>query len=169
YAVKFYTVCFAHPSVMAVTWWDLCDTGAWLPGGGMLRADLMPKPVYTALKKLITQDWHTSVAGKADAAGKLAFRGFHGTYKLTATAAGRSAEAEIHLAKGAENQFTIQLQYLPGDANGDGVVNILDLLFIRNNLNRDLNLYPNARRADVNGDGAVNILDLIYGRDRFPR
>ena len=37
YAVKFYRVCFAHPSMRAITWWDLCDQGSWLPGGGMLR------------------------------------------------------------------------------------------------------------------------------------
>ena len=34
YAIKFYTVCFAHPAVVAITWWDLCDRGAWLEGGG---------------------------------------------------------------------------------------------------------------------------------------
>ena len=32
YAVKFYRVCFAHPSMRAITWWDLCDQGSWLPG-----------------------------------------------------------------------------------------------------------------------------------------
>ena len=37
YAVKFYRVCFAHPAMRAITWWDLCDQGSWLPGGGMLR------------------------------------------------------------------------------------------------------------------------------------
>lgn len=48
YAVKFYTVCFAHPAVTAITWWDLCDVGSWREGGGLLRKDLTPKPAYTA-------------------------------------------------------------------------------------------------------------------------
>ena len=46
YAVKFYRVCFAHPAIRAITWWDLSDRYSWLKGGGMLRADMTPKPVY---------------------------------------------------------------------------------------------------------------------------
>jgi GH35 family endo-1,4-beta-xylanase len=76
YAVQFYRTCFAHPAVVAVTWWDLCDRGSWLKGGGMLRADLTPKPVYTALKKLIREDWCTRATGKTDGDGRFVFRGF---------------------------------------------------------------------------------------------
>jgi len=42
YAAKFYRVCFAHRSMVAITWWDLCDAQSWLKGGGPLRADLTP-------------------------------------------------------------------------------------------------------------------------------
>ena len=59
YAVKFYRVCFAHPAMRAITWWDLCDQGSWLPGGGMLRADMSPKPVYEQLQRLIHDEWKT--------------------------------------------------------------------------------------------------------------
>ena len=41
----------------------------------------------------------------------------------------------------------------PADLNGDGVVNILDLVIVANRLN--------TAKPDLNGDGVVNILDLV--------
>jgi len=109
YATKFYRTCFAHPAVVAVTWWDLCDAGSWLKGGGMLRADLSPKCVYTALKKLIHEDWKTKLRGRTDADGRFGFRGFHGAYKVSVKAPAGSAEATRRLAKGAPNRWVVQL------------------------------------------------------------
>ena len=57
---------------------------------------------------------------------------------------------------------------LPGDANFSGVVNILDLIFIRNRMGKDVNLSDN-RWADVNGDNTVNILDLVFTRNNMGR
>lgn len=82
YAVKFYRVCFGHPAVQAITWWDFCDDGAWLRGGGMLRADLTPKPVYERLQQLIQGDWKTRTTGTTDATGRYTFRGFAGQYRV---------------------------------------------------------------------------------------
>lgn len=50
---------------------------------------------------------------------------------------------------------------LPGDANGDKKVNILDAITLANSFNSkpgDINWNPN---ADINGDDKVNILDAI--------
>ena len=58
-------------------------------------------------------------------------------------------------------------EYLPGDANYDGVVNILDLILVRNDLGKDPSSYPAARRADVNADRKVDILDIIAVRNQF--
>ena len=52
---------------------------------------------------------------------------------------------------------------IPGDANGDGGVNILDLTFIASHLGQDLDT------ADVNGDGTVNILDLVFTATKMGR
>ena len=41
----------------------------------------------------------------------------------------------------------------PADLNGDGTVNILDLVAVANAFGRDT--------PDLNGDGTVNILDLV--------
>jgi len=58
-------------------------------------------------------------------------------------------------------------EYLPGDLNYDGRVNVLDLLLVRNSLGRDPASSTEARKADVNADGAVNVLDLLVVRGRL--
>jgi len=54
---------------------------------------------------------------------------------------------------------------LPGDVNGDCVVNILDLISVRNNLGRTPS--GDDKRFDANDDGKINILDLIFVRNRI--
>jgi GH35 family endo-1,4-beta-xylanase len=100
YAEKFYRVCFAHPAMRAITWWDLCDRDSWRKGGGMLRADMSPKPVYERLRRMIHEEWTTRVSGTTDSAGQLAFRGFHGAYKVTVETAGKSVSSTFTLARG---------------------------------------------------------------------
>jgi len=58
-------------------------------------------------------------------------------------------------------------EYLPGDVNYDGKVNILDLITVRNSLGKDAASDPAARRYDVNNDGAVNVLDIVAVRNRL--
>jgi len=55
---------------------------------------------------------------------------------------------------------------IPGDANLDCTVNILDLLFVRNRINKDINSGDNWQ-ADVNSDGKINILDLLFVRNQL--
>ena len=109
YAVKFYRVCFAHPAVRAITWWDLSDQGSWLPGGGMLRADLSPKPVYQRLRQLIHGEWKTRASGVTDAAGRFDFRGFLGMYRLVLDVHGRKVERQFQVAKDAGKEIVIAL------------------------------------------------------------
>lgn len=52
-----------------------------------------------------------------------------------------------------------------GDANGDGVVNILDKVLIRNAFGQSGD--PGWIPADVNADGVVNILDKVIVRNQF--
>ena len=56
--------------------------------------------------------------------------------------------------------------YLPGDINGDGIVNILDMIAVRNRLNQDADSGDNWQ-ADLTGDGKINILDLIFVRNHL--
>ena len=52
------------------------------------------------------------------------------------------------------------------DANYDCIVNVLDLIFIRNRLNQSISSGDNWQ-ADVNDDGRINVLDLIFARNRL--
>lgn len=97
YAVKFYRICFAHPAMKAITWWDLSDQGSWLPGGGMLRADMSPKPVYEQLKRLIHEEWKTALHTATDHDGRFSFRGFRGAYRLVIEAPQGKIEKTLHL------------------------------------------------------------------------
>jgi endo-1,4-beta-xylanase len=109
YAAKFYRVCFAHPAVQAITWWDLCDQGAWLPGGGMLRADMSPKPVYEQLRRLIHEEWKTRATGVTDPEGRFAFRGFLGKYRLMIRTSDGEIEREVPLVRDGPPEIVVRL------------------------------------------------------------
>jgi hypothetical protein len=109
YAVKFYRVCFAHPAMRAITWWDLCDQGSWLPGGGMLRADMSPKPVYEQLQRLIHDEWKTRATGATDDSGRFAFRGFLGKYRLASQMPGGKVEREVQLTRDGPPEIVVRL------------------------------------------------------------
>ncbi|MCY3743596.1 MAG: putative glycoside hydrolase [Candidatus Poribacteria bacterium] len=47
----------------------------------------------------------------------------------------------------------------PADVNGDGIVNVLDLVIVANGFGQDA--------PDVNGDGIVNVLDLVIVANAF--
>ncbi|MDE0041202.1 MAG: dockerin type I domain-containing protein, partial [Candidatus Poribacteria bacterium] len=49
----------------------------------------------------------------------------------------------------------------PADVNGDGVVNILDLMLVAQGFGAD------KKGIDVNGDGVVNVFDLVFVADQF--
>lgn len=109
YAEAFYRVCFAHPSVTAISWWDFCDTGAWAPGGGLLRSDTTPKPAYTALKRIITEEWRTKLQKTSDASGKATMSGYYGGYLVVVTANGITQETTFRITKGQTNAVTVKL------------------------------------------------------------
>ncbi len=107
YAAKLYTVCFSHPAMAGITWWDLSDAGSWLEGGGLLRKDLSEKPAYTALRKLIREEWMTRTKGKTDRKGRFKFRGFQGDYTLNVTVGGKTVETSFAVAAAKANAVDV--------------------------------------------------------------
>jgi GH35 family endo-1,4-beta-xylanase len=83
YVEKLYRLLYSHPSVAAITWWDFMDGGWQGAPGGLVAADLKPKPVYERLKALIRNNWWTEFKGVTDVAGRCAFRAFHGRHRVT--------------------------------------------------------------------------------------
>jgi endo-1,4-beta-xylanase len=109
YTERFYRVVFGHPATAGITWWDLCDKGAWLPGGGLLRNDLSPKPAYDALWRLIQREWKTRAEGRTDPGGTFALRGFHGRYRVRVEFGGKKVEGEFQLSKAGANEWVVKI------------------------------------------------------------
>ena len=62
-----------------------------------------------------------------------------------------------------DGELTVENAATPWDANGDGVVNVIDLLTVASAFGTsgaDL-------VGDVNGDGAINIVDLVTVASHF--
>ena len=51
------------------------------------------------------------------------------------------------------------LDYLPGDANGDGRISVVDLTMVTNAILRKEDEGFNAKAADLNMDGQISITD----------
>jgi GH35 family endo-1,4-beta-xylanase len=78
-----YTLLFADQRIHGITWWAPVDGPlALIPGGGLLRADLSPKPAYHALAAWIAR--HTTQGQTyTDAEGSAFLRGYAGEYQVT--------------------------------------------------------------------------------------
>lgn len=110
YVEKFYTMLFSHPSVQAITWWDLSDYGAWQDApAGLLRKDMTKKTAYTKLLNLVRNTWWSRGNVYTGDDGTARLRGFYGTYKLTIEKEGKRVEMEMHLASGLDNKLKVKL------------------------------------------------------------
>ncbi|MEI6078498.1 MAG: endo-1,4-beta-xylanase, partial [Verrucomicrobiota bacterium] len=111
-ARNFYRLWFSHPSVNAITWWNLVDGTAakgedkW--NAGLVNRDFSPKLAYKALDQLINHDWKTKFETNRTTSGEVAFRGFHGEYTVTAQVGGKTMKQTFHLKKGSPNEWTIK-------------------------------------------------------------
>jgi hypothetical protein len=112
YVQQFYTLVFSKPLMTGIGWStgfsdDLNEQYGCL-GGGLLDADLNPKPSYFALKELVNS-WTTSGSGETDEKGEFEFRGFAGDYEIVLeTADGRSYTMTIHVDEQQSNEITIE-------------------------------------------------------------
>lgn len=89
--------------------------------------------------------------------GKLA----EGNYVVTLDATGVNDAAGNAMAE----DYAFEFHVLYGDATGDGYVNALDLLKVRQNYLKAAG--DRDECADVTGDGAVNALDLLLVRQNY--
>jgi len=112
HVVRFYTMLYSHPAVEAITWWDFSDLHAWQGApAGFVRADMTPKPAYTALMGLIKGKWWTDLTTETDADGTARFRGTLGDYRIRVTADGKQVDVENPtISKDDENRWVVTLK-----------------------------------------------------------
>ena len=65
----------------------------------------------------------------------------------------------LHILPDLDGEIYLKKITSPTDVNGDGIVNILDLVAVANAFGKDA--------PDVNGDGTVNVLDLVAVANAF--
>lgn len=118
---NFYKVCFSHPAMEAVIYWNLVDGyAAFAPQGdmtagenkyhgGLMRFDMTKKPAYEALYNLIHKEWHTDTEVSTDEGGKASFRGFYGDYEITVVANGKEYKRSISTSRDKQSSFSINL------------------------------------------------------------
>jgi hypothetical protein len=71
-------------------------------------------------------------------------------------------------APSASQPVTVTITAVPGDVNGDGVVNCLDLALVKASFGKKTGQPGFNANADVNHDGVVNILDLAFVAKQVP-
>ncbi len=110
-----YTVCFGHPAVETLVYWNTADGyafkaegGNWdenLCRGGLFHHDLTPKKAAERLWHLFNEKWHTDLTLITDENGYVECRGFYGDYAVEID--GETYEWGIH--KNDNNSATINL------------------------------------------------------------
>ena len=101
-----------------------------------------------------------SLAGESNGDGTLATL----TFEVIAVKASTLTLSDVLLSNNAGRTFVPHVENvevtdkapLQGDVNGDGQVNIADLVLVASNLGQ-----TGQNTADVNGDGVINIADLV--------
>ena len=101
-----------------------------------------------------------SIAGESKGNGTLATL----TFEVIAVKASTLTLSDVLLSNSTGETFAPQVENaeiteptkLTGDVNGDGTVNIADLVLVASNLGQ-----TGSNPADVNSDGVVNIADLV--------
>lgn len=108
-----YRLWFSVPGMAGITWWNLGDGTALASEqeaqGGLLDADLNPKPAYRALDQLINRDWTTRAETHTDTAGRSALRGFFGTYQVEIQVGGKVQRFEFKHFRSADATHRITL------------------------------------------------------------
>jgi len=109
YAEKFYEIAFSKPLVQGITWsWGVCDTDAFIIGGGLLDSNLKPKLSYYDLKTTI-DSWSNTEATYTTGKVEFEFIGFGGDYQVTVTASdGRSVQTSVHITEQKTERTTLR-------------------------------------------------------------
>ena len=90
---KFIRTAFSHPAINGIVLWGFWDNRHWVKNGGIVAADGREKPAAARVYDLWHKVWTTEATVKAGADGVAKFRGFKGTYQVTAD--GKTFELDV--------------------------------------------------------------------------
>ncbi len=94
-------------------------------------------------------------------AGDYVFEGLaEGTYAYTVSSI-CYIDSTGEVTVGSNMLVEVALEMMPGDANGDGMINVLDAILVGNYYVGDSPEFICFDNADVNSDGVIDILDII--------
>lgn len=103
---QFVRLAFGHPSVQCINWHGLSDQHIWQDGGGLLNKRYRPKPVYTRVRKLVMETWHTHIDSILSENEFFNFNGFYGDYEIQLTTQDNIDHFfNISLSDNEENQW----------------------------------------------------------------
>jgi len=88
------------------------------------------------------------------------------TYSFYCIARDHAGNAETQAPAAEASTLIVRDWPVPGDANLDCKVDVLDLIFVRNRLNQPV-ASSNNWQADVNEDTRINVLDMIQIRNKL--
>jgi GH35 family endo-1,4-beta-xylanase len=94
---------FSHEAVEAIMLWGFEARTHWMgPDAALLDADGTPTAAGSRISHLLHDEWSTRGDAVTDAGGRVAFRGFYGSYEVGVRAPGRRESVrEVRLTKGA--------------------------------------------------------------------
>lgn len=161
---------------------DVPETGDYVIWGRQISNDTSGDSFFVSVDGNAEMLWHTKLGGQdvwtwdvvsdravddpRDASNPQVYRLEAGLHTLTIKQGEDGTKLDAIVITNdldlRELDFCVKLA---GDANGDGVVNILDLVQVRNDYGKSGN--PGWLPADVNIDGVVNILDLVIVRNQY--
>jgi len=104
---NYMTLVFSKPYIHELIYYNIIDgdAGAAIDGGLVTKGGEL-KPTYYAMRKLLKDEWTTKWAGKLPT-GTAAFRGFYGSYGVTAEG---YAPAEFSLNAADAHEVTVTLK-----------------------------------------------------------
>ncbi len=117
-AEQLYRICFSHPSLTGITWWNLPDDGILttrrkagdenLPSAGLLNGAYEEKAAYRALYRLIREEWRTDEE-LITSASDVKFKAYYGSYEVTVETEGRKITKKLHLSRDLSRVRRVEL------------------------------------------------------------
>ncbi|MDQ8182675.1 endo-1,4-beta-xylanase [Pelagicoccus sp. SDUM812005] len=113
YTRDFLTIMFSHPATVGVQAWGFWENAHWRPSAAMYTADWREKPNAVAWREMTQETWWNDFAGKTDAKGTFAARGFYGDYLVTVQLGDSVHQFPLPLKPGGPNTASLHLSPSP--------------------------------------------------------